>query len=106
MDIDPQVQAATVSGIIGAVFGGGGMRWWSRKNTPAPVPNLTADRCEKICNIMVNSFEKLLTALEIVGEPEEVKHALRECRDNIAVAKSFLGIHPHMQPAPQAQGHE
>ena len=42
---------------------------------------------------MVNSFDKLLTALEVVGEPPEMKTAIRDARDSIVTAKNYLGFH-------------
>lgn len=85
-EMDPQVQSSIISAAGGIVTGLLGGKWWSNRR------GAQADRCEKICGLMVNSFDKLLTALEVAGEPPVVKHAVRDARDSIVTAKNYLGL--------------
>lgn len=76
-----QASISAVGGILAGFVGG------------SKYQNHTADRkCEKICALTVNSFDKLLTALDVAGEPPEIKVAIRDARDAIAVAKGHLGL--------------
>lgn len=86
-EMDPQVQSSIISAAGGIITGLLGGRWWGNRTRGAQ-----ADRCEKICGLMVNSFDKLLTALEVAGEPPVVKHAVRDARDSIVTAKNYLGL--------------
>ena len=85
-EMDPQVQSSVISAAGGIITGLLGGKWWSNRR------GVQADRCEKICGLMVNSFDKLLTALEVAGEPPVVKHAVRDARDSIVTAKNYLGL--------------
>lgn len=83
MALDPGIIQATISAIGGVVAGfAGGKTYQGRK---------TDTKCERVCALMVNGFDKLLIALEVAGEPPEVKFAIREARDAIVIAKSHLG---------------
>lgn len=86
-EMDPQVQSSIISAVGGVVTGLLGGKWWGNRER-----GVQADRCEKICSLMVNSFDKLLTALEVAGEPPVVKHAVRDARDSIVTAKNYLGM--------------
>jgi hypothetical protein len=87
--LDPQVLSSLISAAGGVVAGAMGGNWWGKKqSTHSP----HADRCDKICSLLVNSFDKLLTALEVAGEPPAVKVAIRDARDSIVTAKNYLGI--------------
>jgi hypothetical protein len=96
MSLDPQVQSSLVTGIITLLTGLFGGNWLGRRNAA----NQSTERCDKICGLMVNSFDKLLTALDIVGEPPAMKHAIREARDSIITAKNYLGSYGAEQKAP------
>jgi len=87
--MDPQVQSSLVTGIVTLVTGAIGGNWLGRKKSTAA----STERCDKICGLMVNSFDKLLTALDVVGEPPEMRTAIREARDSIVTAKNYLGMH-------------
>ena len=89
--IDPQVQASIISALGGAMTGLLGGNWLGKKRAAAHSGN--SSHCEKICGLMVNSFDKLLTALEVAGEPPAVKIAIRDARDSIVTAKNYLGLH-------------
>lgn len=84
MSISPQVQASIISSVVSLIAGLLGGNWFSRHKQDA--------RCERICTLMVNSFDKMLTALEVAGEPPELRLAIREARDSIVTAKNYLGI--------------
>jgi hypothetical protein len=87
MSLDPQVQSSLITGISSLIVGLFGGNWIGKRHSTAQ----STERCDKICSLMVNSFDKLLTALDIVGEPPEMKHAIREARDSIVTAKNYLG---------------
>lgn len=81
--IDSQILASAITGFSGVAAGFVGGKYNSRHQ---------ADRkCERICALMVGGFDKLLTALDVVGEPPEIKHVIREARDTVATAKALLG---------------
>lgn len=83
MPIDPGIIQASISAIGGIIAGfAGGKTYQGRKSDT---------KCEKVCSIMLNGFDKLLTALEVAGEPPEIKSAIRDARDAIVIAKSHLG---------------
>jgi hypothetical protein len=84
MSLDPQVQASFISSSISLLAGAMGGNWFGKRHQNA--------RCEKICMLMVNGFDKLLTALEVSGEPPEIRMAIRDARDSIITAKNYLGI--------------
>lgn len=86
--IDPQITASIVSGISGIIAGAFGGNFVGKKQAM----NTTSERCDKICSLMVNSFDKLLTALEVAGEPPTIKIAVRDARDSIITAKNYLGL--------------
>jgi len=82
--VDTQILSSAITG-LGAVVAGfvGGKRYSEH----------SSDRkCEKICALTVNCFDKLLTALEVAGEPPAVKVAVRDARDALALAKGHLGL--------------
>lgn len=85
--LDPQVQSSIVTTLGGLFAGAYGGNWWGKKKSSA-----SSDRCDKICGLMVNSFDKLLTALEVAGEPPAIKTAIRDARDSIVTAKNYLGV--------------
>ena len=87
MSLDPQVQSSLITGISSLIVGIFGGNWIGKRSSTSQ----STERCDKICGLMVNSFDKLLTALDIVGEPPEMKHAIREARDSIVTAKNYLG---------------
>lgn len=89
MPFDPQVQSSLITGVTSIIVGFFGGNWMGKRHSTAQ----STERCDKICGLMVNSFDKLLTALDIVGEPPEMKHAIREARDSIITAKNYLGVH-------------
>ena len=89
MSLDPQVQSSLITGISSLIVGIFGGNWIGKRHSTAQ----STERCDKICGLMVNSFDKLLTALDIVGEPPEMKHAIREARDSIITAKNYLGAY-------------
>lgn len=91
-NIDPQVQASLISSIGGVIAGAIGGNLYGRKKNVLHAPQNSADRCEKICGLLVNSFDKLLTALEVVGEPPAIRTAIRDARDGVVTAKNYLGI--------------
>jgi hypothetical protein len=83
MALDPTIISSTISavgGILAGFLGGKGV-----------AKHQGDKRCERIAALMVNGFDKLLTALEITGEPPEMRQAIREARDVIAIAKGHLG---------------
>jgi len=84
MALDPTIISSTISavgGILAGFLGGKG------------VAKHQADKkCERVCSLMLNGFDKLLTALEVTGEPPAAKTAIREARDTIIVARTFLGM--------------
>jgi len=83
MTLDPSIISSLITatgGLLAGFFGGKGI-----------AKHQGDKRCEKIAALMVNGFDKLLTALEITGEPPEIKQAIREARDVIAIAKGHLG---------------
>lgn len=86
-DLDPTVQSSIISAIGGAIAAFFGGNWWIKRKAAQP------SHCEKICGLMVNSFDKLLTALEVAGEPPAVKIAIRDARDSIVTAKNYLGMY-------------
>ena len=86
MPFDPEVQSSLITGISSLLVGLFGGNWMGKRSSTS-----TTERCDKICGLMVNSFDKLLTALDIVGEPPEMKHAIRDARDSIITAKNYLG---------------
>lgn len=86
-DIDPSVQSSIVSAIGGALTALFGSNWWHKRKAASTT------HCEKLCGLMVNSFDKLLTALEVAGEPPAVRLAIRDARDSIVTAKNYLGMH-------------
>lgn len=85
-EMDPQVQSSLISAAGGVITGLLGGKWWHSRQRVAD------ERCEKICGLMVNSFDKLLTALEVAGEPPVLKVAVRDARDSIVTAKNYLGL--------------
>jgi len=89
MSIDPQVQSSIITGVGTLITGLIGGNWLGKRKTSAQ----STERCDKICGLMVNSFDKLLTALEVVGEPPAMKVAIRDARDSIVTAKNYLGLH-------------
>lgn len=89
MNLDPQVQSSIVTGIGTLITGLIGGNWLGKRKSSAQ----STERCDKICGLMVNSFDKLLTALEVVGEPPEMRTAIRDARDSIVTAKNYLGFH-------------
>ena len=84
MELNPQVQASFISSTISLLAGALGGNWFGKRHQN--------DRCEKICMLMVNGFDKLLTALEVSGEPPAIRLAVRDARDSIVTAKNYLGI--------------
>lgn len=92
MSIDPQVQSSIVTAIGGAITGAIGGGIWGKKKGAEGAPASSSEKCEKICSLMVNSFDKLLTALEVAGEPPTIKIAIRDARDSIVTAKNYLGL--------------
>lgn len=84
--IDPDVQNSIASAIGGAITAFLGGKWWQSRHAASPT------HCEKVCSLLVNSFDKLLTALEVAGEPPAVKIAIRDARDSIVTAKNYLGL--------------
>jgi hypothetical protein len=89
MSLEPQVQSSIITGLATLVAGIIGGNWFGKRKAASS----SSERCEQICSLMVNSFDKLLTALEVVGEPPAMKHAVREARDSIVTAKNYLGMH-------------
>jgi len=87
--MDPQVQSSVITGFTTLIAGIIGGNWIGKKRTSG----IETERCDKICSLMVNSFDKLLTALEVVGEPPEMRTAIRDARDSIVTAKNYLGFH-------------
>lgn len=86
-DLDPTVQSSLISAVGAAIVAFFSGNWWQKRKTASP------SHCEKICSLMVNSFDKLLTALEVAGEPPAVKVAIRDARDSIVTAKNYLGLY-------------
>ena len=96
MPFDPPVQSSLITGISSLIVGLFGGNWIGKKHSTTQ----STERCDKICGLMVNSFDKLLTALDIVGEPPAMKHAIREARDSITTAKNYLGSYGIEMKAP------
>ena len=82
--VSEQIISSLISALGGVITGAMGGNWFSRKKSD--------QRCERICSLMVNGFDKLLTALEVAGEPPAMRTAIRDARDVIVVAKGYLGI--------------
>ena len=81
--MEASVIASTISAVGGILAGFiGGARYQNHK---------TDTKCEQICALTVNCFDKLLAVLDVVGEPPEMRSAIREARDAMAIAKSHLG---------------
>jgi len=95
MSLDPQVQSSLITGISSLIVGLFSGNWIGKRHSTQ-----STERCDKICGLMVNSFDKLLTALDIVGEPPAMKHAIREARDSIITAKNYLGSYGAETKAP------
>lgn len=82
--MDNQILASMISAVGGIVTGIMGGNYMGRRQSSA--------RCERICTLMVNGFDKLLTALEVAGEPPELRIAIRDARDCVVTAKNYLGL--------------
>jgi hypothetical protein len=87
--MDPQVQSSVITGATTLIAGIVGGNWIGKRKSSTA----STERCDKICSLLVNSFDKLLTALDVVGEPPEMKMAIRDARDSIVTAKNYLGMH-------------
>lgn len=81
--VDTQILSSAITGVAAVIGGFISGKRYSEHNSDK--------RCERVCAIMVNGFEKLLVALEVAGEPPAVRTAVRDARDAIAIAKSHLG---------------
>jgi hypothetical protein len=89
MPTDPQVQAATIQTVGGALFGGFGTGLWvwlrgrGRSSQDA--------RCERICANMVAAMEAMLAAMEAIGaEHPGLNSAIVKVRVQIEHARNFL----------------
>ena len=81
--IDSQILASTITGLSGVVAGFLGGKYNSKHQADT--------KCERVCALMISGFEKLLIALDVVGEPPEIKHVIREARDTVSRAKALMG---------------
>lgn len=82
--VDSSIISSVISASGGIVAGLLGGNWMGKRHSN--------QRCERICSLMVNGFDKLLTALEVSGEPPALRYAIRDARDTITTAKNYLGI--------------
>ena len=81
--IDSQIIGPAISGVCSLVVGFLGGKGVSQHRAD--------QKCERVCSLMLVSFEKLLVALEVVGEPEQIKHVIRDARDTVSRAKALMG---------------
>jgi hypothetical protein len=82
--IDTQILASAITGLSGVAAGFLGGKYNSKHEADK--------KCERVCALMVNGFDKLLTALDVVGEPVEIKHVIRDARDTVSRAKALMGL--------------
>lgn len=86
---DPQVQAAAIQTIGGALFGasGTGVFSWFRKRRQ----NSQDARCERICTNMMAAMEAMLAALAATGgNKPELTDAIVKVRVQLDHARQYL----------------
>gem|GEM_PF-4241570 len=82
--IDSQILASAISALGGVLAGFAGGKYNSKHQADK--------KCEKVCILIINGFDRLLVALDVVGEPQEIKHVIREARDTVSRAKAIMGV--------------
>jgi hypothetical protein len=88
--IDNQILSSAISALGGVLAGFAGGKYNSKHQ---------ADRkCEKVCALMIGGFDKLLVALDVVGEPVEIKHVIRDARDTVSRAKALMNLDGNFDP--------
>lgn len=91
--IDTQILSSTISALGGVLAGFAGGKYNSKHQADK--------KCEKVCFLILGSFDKLLTALDVMGEPDQIKHVIRDARDTVSRAKGIMGTDGSFEP-----GHE
>lgn len=90
MPTDPQVQAAAIQTIGGALFGSAGtgiFSWFRGKRRTSQDA-----RCERICTNMVAAMEAMLAAMEAIGGASPaLNNAIVKVRVQIEHAREYLG---------------